>query len=148
VLVIAPQLPSILSKSEISFIFAGVVRSRSSSILKLMTGRLTAAFVIGLLAGSGGALPLVADETNTAKAPDTFFAGTVTELTSESVTVGRTVRGKAESRTFALTSQTKTEGKLVAKVRVTVRYVADDDGYTATLIVVRGSAAKAAKQKK
>jgi len=113
-----------------------------------MTGRLTAAFVIGLLAGSGAALPLVADETNTAKAPDTFFAGTVTELTSESVTVGRTVRGKAESRTFALTPQTKTEGKLVAKVRVTVRYVADDDGYTATLIVVRGFAAKATKQKK
>jgi hypothetical protein len=112
-----------------------------------MTGRLTAAFVIGLLAGSGAALPLAGDETNTAKAPDTFFAGTVTELTSESVTVGRTVRGKAESRMFQLTPQTKTEGKLVVKVRVTVRYVADDDGYTATLIVVRGSA-KATKQKK
>jgi hypothetical protein len=113
-----------------------------------MTGWLTAAFVIGLLAGAGAPLPLLADETSTAKAPDTFFAGTVTELTSESVTVGRTVRGKAESRMFQLTPQTKIEGKLVAKVRVTVRYVSEDDEYTATLIVVRGFTAKAAKQKK
>jgi len=61
--------------------------------------------------------------------------------------VGRTVRGKAESRKFQLTAQTKTEGKLAVKVRVTVRYITDDDGDTATLIVVRG-AAKLAKAKK
>ena len=134
-------------KGEISFIFWAVVRSISSSILKLVTGFSTTAFVIGLLACTAVA-PLVADETTATKAPDTFFAGTVTELTSETITVGRTVRGKAESRTFQVTPQTKTEGKLAARVRVTVRYVSDDDGDTATLIVVRGFAPKAAKQKK
>ena len=134
-------------KSEISFIFRAVVRSITSSILKLVTALSTTAFVIGLRACTAAA-PLVADETNAAKAPDTFFAGTVTEFTAEAITVGRTVRGKAESRTFGLTPQTKIEGKLAAKVRVTVRYVSEDDGYTATLIVVRGFAPKAAKQKK
>lgn len=111
-------------------------------MLKLVTGILTAVFVIGMLAN-----PLAADETATSKAPDAFFAGTVTELTSDTVVVGRTVRGKAESRSFQLTPQTKVEGKLAAKVRVTVRYIPDDDGDTATLVVVRGSA-KAPKPKK
>jgi hypothetical protein len=115
-------------------------------MLKLVTGFSTTFFVLGLLAGAPAAR-LMADETATTKAPDTFFAGTVTELTSEIVVVGRTVRGKAESRTFQLTPQTKTEGKLAAKMRVTVRYITDDDGDTATLIVVRG-AVKQPKPKK
>ena len=107
------------------------------------------ALLIGLLAVAA-ATPLLADETNTAKTADTFFAGTVSQFTADTMMVGRTVRGKAESRTFSLTPQTKIEGKLAVKVRVTVRYITDDDGDTATLIVVRGAAPtpKPAKQKK
>jgi hypothetical protein len=116
-------------------------------MLKLMAGLSTTALFIGLLAGAV-ATPLLADETNTSKAADTFFAGTVSQFTSETIVVGRTVRGKAESRTFSLTPHTKVEGKLALKVRVTVRYITDDDGDTATLIVVRGTAPKPAKQKK
>jgi hypothetical protein len=112
-----------------------------------VNGFATTFFVIGLLACAPAAR-LAADETGTAKAPDTFFAGTVTELTSETLMVGRTVRGKAESRTFQLTPQTKTEGKLAAKVRVTVRYISDDDGDTATLIVVRGTVKQTKPKKK
>jgi hypothetical protein len=122
------------------------VRNISSSILKLVIRFPTTAFVIGLLAGA--ALPqLAADEVATGKTTDSFFAGTVAQSTSETITVARTVRGKAESRTFNLTPQTKIEGKLAARVRVTVRYIADDDGDTATLIVVRGFP-RPAKQKK
>jgi hypothetical protein len=114
-----------------------------------MAGFLTTALLIGLVAGTVPT-PLAADETSNAKAADTFFAGTVSQFTSETIIVGRTVRGKAESRTFSLTPHTKIEGKLAVKVRVTVRYITDDDGDTATLIVVRGSAPapKPAKQKK
>jgi hypothetical protein len=114
-----------------------------------MAGFWITALLIGLLAGAP-ATPLLADETGSSKAADTFFAGTVAQFTSETIIVGRTVRGKAESRTFSLTPQTKVEGKLAVKVRVTVRYITDDDGDTATLIVVRGSAPapKPAKQKK
>ena len=109
----------------------------------------TTALLMGLLAAAP-AMPLLADETGSSKAADTFFAGTVAQFTSETIVVGRTVRGKAESRTFSLTPQTKVEGKLALKVRVTVRYITDDDGDTATLIVVRGAAPtpKPAKQKK
>jgi hypothetical protein len=122
------------------------VRNISSSILKLVIRFPTTAFVIGLLAGT--ALPqLAADEVATGKTTDSFFAGTVAQSTSETITVARTVRGRAESRTFNLTPQTKIEGKLAARVRVTVRYIADDDGDTATLIVVRGFP-RPAKQKK
>lgn len=115
-----------------------------------MVGFSTTALLIGLLAGVP-ATPLVADETGTTKAADTFFAGTVSQFDAETIIVGRTVRGKAESRTFSLTPHTKIEGRLAVKVRVTVRYITDDDGDTATLIVVRGSAPstpKPAKQKK
>jgi hypothetical protein len=115
-------------------------------MLTLVTGFCTAFFVIGLLASTAAA-PLWADETAATKASDAFFAGAVTELTSDTIVVGRTVRGKAESRMFQLTPQTKTEGKLAVKVRVTVRYVTDDEGDTATLIVVRG-AVKQPKPKK
>ncbi len=115
-------------------------------MLKLVTRFCAAFFVIGLLISTAAA-PVRADETGTAKAADTFFAGTVAELTSDSIVVGRMVRGKAESRTFQLTPQTQTEGKLAVKVRVTVRYITDDEGDTATLIVVRG-AMKQPKPKK
>ena len=111
-----------------------------------MIGFPTTAFVIGLLAGT--ALPqLAADEVATGKTTDAFFAGTVAQSTSETIIVARTVRGKAESRTFNLTPQTKIEGKLAPRVRVTVRYIVEDDGDTATLIVVRGFP-RPAKQKK
>jgi hypothetical protein len=107
----------------------------------------TTVLLIGLTAAVA-VTPLPADETGSSKAADTFFAGTVSQFTSETIIVGRTVRGKAESRTFSLTPHTKIEGKLVLRVRVTVRYITDDDGDTATLIVVRGAAPKPAKPKK
>ncbi len=69
--------------------------------------------------------------------PETFFAGTVIESTPQSITVSRVVLGKTEKRVFRITPDTKCEGKLKAKVRVTVRYVTTDDGETAELIIVR-----------
>jgi hypothetical protein len=74
--------------------------------------------------------------------PDTFFAGTVVETTAEKITVSRVVLGKTEKRTFLVTTDTKCEGKLKAKVRVTVRYVTTDDGDRAELIVVRSQQKK------
>jgi hypothetical protein len=45
--------------------------------------------------------------------------------------------GKTEKRVFRVTPDTKCEGKLKAKARVTVKYVVTDDGETAELIIVR-----------
>ena len=69
--------------------------------------------------------------------PETFFAGTVIEFTPEKITVSRVVLGKTEKRVFRVTPDTKCEGKVKARVRVTVRYVTTDDGETAELIIVR-----------
>lgn len=74
--------------------------------------------------------------------PDTFFAGTVIETTVDKITVSRVVLGKTEKRSFRVTPDTKCDGKLKAKVRVTVRYVTTEDGDTAELIVVRSQQKK------
>ena len=68
-----------------------------------------------------------------------IFSGTVTELTADSVTVLRTALVReAVKRTFVLDSQTVVEGKLRAKARVSVRYMADDAGqFHALHIIVR-----------
>ena len=82
-----------------------------------------------------------------AQKTDTFFAGTVAEIRDDAIVISRTVRGKMENRTFQITPDTKVEGRLRARVRVTARYVSDGDGDgdTATLIVVR--AVQPAKKK-
>lgn len=69
--------------------------------------------------------------------PDTLFAGTVIEYTAQKISVSRPAAGKKEQRTFRITSETKVEGKLRTKVRVTVRYTPDEGGDVANLIVVR-----------
>ncbi len=73
---------------------------------------------------------------------ETFFAGTVIETTPDRIIVSRVVLGKTEKRVFRVTQATKCEGKLKAKVRVTVRYTAADDGDIAELIIVRPSQKK------
>ena len=77
------------------------------------------------------------------KKPDTFFSGTVAESTPDTLTVSRRISGKQEKRTFRVTPQTKIEGKLQPKVRVTVQYSTDEEGAgTATRIVVHSAAPK------
>lgn len=78
-----------------------------------------------------------APQTSPPKKPDNY-AGTVVEFTPEKVVVAKT----KESRTFRITPETKIEGKLRAKVRVTVRYITEEDGYTATRIIVRAATPK------
>lgn len=95
-----------------------------------------------VLLGLGGWVPLLSQAEETGAAvKDAFFAGLVVEFKLDKVTVSRTVLGKNESRTFAVTADTKVEGRLGAKARVTVRYTSDDSGDTAVLIVVRKTAA-------
>jgi hypothetical protein len=67
------------------------------------------------------------------------FSGTVTELNPESVTVVRTVPARdAVTRKFLLDAQTKVEGKLRLKARVTVQYQVEDEGqFRALHIIVR-----------
>ncbi len=65
------------------------------------------------------------------------FSGPITEYSAEKITVSRNNLGKLEKRTFWIKPDTKIEGKLKAKVKVTVGFVSSDDGDVARLIVVR-----------
>lgn len=80
------------------------------------------------------------------KKPDAFFSGAVVESTETTLVVTRTVLGKKELHSFAVTSDTKVEGRLRAGARVTVRYAPGDNGDSAILIVVRSGGAPAKKK--
>jgi hypothetical protein len=76
------------------------------------------------------------------------FSGPIIELSTAKITVSRSILGKpAEKRTFWIKSDTRIEGKLRLKVRVTVGFVTSDDGDVARLIVVR-AAQKTPQEKK
>lgn len=67
-----------------------------------------------------------------------FYSGIVSEVPEGKVTVVRSILGKQpETRTFLITPTTKVEGKLRAKVRVTVGYKSTDEGDVAVRIIVR-----------
>jgi len=69
---------------------------------------------------------------------DDTFTGTVVELTAEKITVSRSILGKpAEKHTFRIQPDTRIEGKLHPKIKVTIGFTTSDDGDVARLIVVR-----------
>ena len=74
---------------------------------------------------------------------DQYFSGTVVSFDAGKLTVSRTVLGKSSSsRSFLITPETQVDGKLRAKIRVTVQYVTKDDVDRAVHVVVRTAPAK------
>ena len=72
-----------------------------------------------------------------------FFTGTVTAVDDHKVTVNRTVLGKdSETRTFLVTPETRIEGRLRVRARVTVRFAPGEEGDRALHIIVRTSQKK------
>jgi hypothetical protein len=69
---------------------------------------------------------------------DDTFSGSILELTTAKITVSRSILGKQpEKRTFLITADTRIEGKMRVKLKVTIGFVVSDDGDLARLIVVR-----------
>jgi len=67
-----------------------------------------------------------------------FFSGTISQLAESKIEVARAVLGKpAENRSFLINGQTKIEGKLKMKARVTVGFKSSPDGDLAVRIIVR-----------
>jgi hypothetical protein len=67
-----------------------------------------------------------------------FFSGTVTEFNATRVTVLREVIDRdPEERTFVINADTKIEGTLKGKVRVTVGYTVEEEVLIAIRIIVR-----------
>jgi len=69
-----------------------------------------------------------------------MFSGEVTAMDSASLTATRT--GSKDSKTFLVTPDTKVEGALKLKSRVTIRYVVAENGARALRIIVRPVAKK------
>ncbi len=101
------------------------------------------AWLIVLLALTAAAFPApnrAAQEPDTTAPaePNGTFSGTVVELTADRVTVSRSAAGgHAERHTFLLKPETRVEGKLKTRARVTVGFNNTDEGDVARLIVVR-----------
>jgi len=90
-----------------------------------------------------GTVPPHPDTQKTEPKYDDTFSGPIVELSTERITVSRSILGKpAERRSFWIKPDTRVEGKLRVRVRVTVGFVTTDEGDIARLIVVRPSAPK------
>jgi len=94
---------------------------------------------LAAVTGTPAAQPQEALATQQSEAQTDTFSGSVTELKPDRVTVRRSIAGStAESRVFLIQSDTRVEGKLRLKARVTVGFVANEAGdAVARLIVVR-----------
>jgi hypothetical protein len=68
-----------------------------------------------------------------------YFSGNVTQASAVSITVNRKGLGSnAATKTFVIDRETKIEGKLRSKVKVTVRFVMDEaERARAVRIIVR-----------
>lgn len=109
------------------------------SILCLFTGVFLALSAFGVARGQD---PPVAPQPQ-----NQYFAGIVTELSETSVTITRTVLGKSTVRKFAITAETLTPGgKPKLKSKVTVQWLAGEDGDRAVKIILRGVAPPPKKQ--
>ena len=71
--------------------------------------------------------------------PLVYFSGTVTQSNPTSLTVSRKAMGSdAATKTFVIDGETKVEGKVRLKVKVTVQFVVDEEGHSkAVHIIVR-----------
>ena len=71
---------------------------------------------------------------------DQMFSGEVTAIDTSSLTATRT--GSKDSKTFVITPETRFEGKPRVSSRVTIRYVATEEGARAVRVIVRAAAKK------
>lgn len=113
--------------------------------LNLRNVRFLSCGVIGvLLALTGSNTVRGQDPPPSAQQPvDQFFAGVVTALADDSITLTRTVLGKSTVRSFAISAETAVQpqgGKPKLKQKVTVKWVSGENGDRAVKIILRGSA--------
>lgn len=91
-----------------------------------------------LLACAGSLAGQNTEEPPASQPKDQFFAGYITAVSDTQITVSRTVLGKQSStRTFQITPETRIEGKPKVKAKVTVQFVAEEEGDRAVHIIVR-----------
>ena len=79
---------------------------------------------------------------------DETFSGPIVEVSATKITVSRSILGKpAEKRTFSIKPETRVEGKLRVRAKVTVGFVTTDDGEDVARLVVVRTAQKQTEKK-
>ena len=79
------------------------------------------------------------DRTKAEPQYDDTFSGPIVELTASKIVISRSILGKPpEKRTFVIKVDTRIEGKLRVRAKVTVGFITNGEGDVARLIVVRG----------
>lgn len=117
----------------------------SFHFLNLGNVRLLLYGAIGALLALAGPSPVRSQDdppVAAAPQPDQYFAGLVTAVTADSITLTRSVLGKPTVRTFAITAETVFEppsGKPKLKAKVTVKWLSGENGDRAAKIILRGS---------
>lgn len=100
-----------------------------------MLAGLAVVLLLALPAASWTHQPPVAEDTASRTA---IFSGIVITVSTTSVTVNRKGLGlDSVTHTFALDANTRIEGKLRPRAKVTVMYSETDDGLLAVRIIVR-----------
>jgi hypothetical protein len=123
----------------------------SFRFLNLRNVRILLCGAIGVFLALAGSNPVRSQDPPPSAQPpvDQYFAGVVTALADDSITLTRTVLGKATVRTFAITPETVMQsqgGKPKLKQKVTVKWVSGENGDRAVKIILRGSAPPPKKQ--
>jgi hypothetical protein len=114
--------------------------------------RFLSGLVIGVFLAVAGSGPVRGQEDPppSTQQPDQYFAGVVTALTDDSITLTRTVLGKSTVRVFAIAAETVVQpqgGKPKLKQKVTVKWVpGGENGDRAVKIILRGSVTPSKKQ--
>ena len=120
----------------------------SSVRLRLATFLVLGACWISAPAGAQDDAQQKSNGSKTEPKYDDTFSGPIVELSTSRITVSRSILGKpAEKRSFWIKADTRIEGKLRVKAKVTVGFVTTDEGDVARLIVVR-TTQKAPQDKK
>jgi hypothetical protein len=99
----------------------------------------TLLMVVGALLTSGWSQESAkADGAKSEPKYDQTFSGLIVEVTATKISVSRSILGKpGEKRAFAIKPDTRIEGKLRVRAKVTVGFVTTEDGDVARLVVVR-----------
>src|SRR5215471_7436188 len=91
-------------------------------LIVVVTAMLCAAVLAEQKAGNTTSNPPASPQAKTAPPAKNFTQGTIISITANQLVITRTVRGKANQMTFALTSETLRTGTLAAGTRVSVQY--------------------------
>lgn len=99
---------------------------------------LNVVFAFALLLSESGYARTAQEQPQQSAESYEFFSGTIAELPEGKITISRSVLGSPpETRSFILTADTKIEGKLKVKARVTVGFKPSENGDVAVRIIVR-----------